>query len=309
MLLIFIQLESFGQKTILPSFISTFSSNLLTSDFELKNKVKSIVETVRFSDEYYKINKSNAEYYKRKYEDNHAETNYLFNENGFLTKRMILIYNEKDSLVKQWGETYSISTIGDSIYITEKQIPDSIITVKMAMNSHLQIINSVAIKENNIIGKGIHSYDKLGNITKFFGENFIHKTVTLKTYSNEYGDKQQLVKITLTEPNQLTVIYMLTYNDKGEIVKIKTNYQDNIMFDERNYQYDEKGNKIREEYYGVSETIGYNGEGNLESFSDTTRNITFYEFEYDIKGNWIKKTMHSSGNDTITWFRKIDYYD
>ena len=58
------------------------------------------------------------------------------------------------------------------------------------------------------------------------------------------------------------------------------------------YKYDEKGNKIEQNYYYV--------EGKRSKFT--------YKYEFDAVGNWIKKTGSGDGEPIYIRERVIEYY-
>jgi YD repeat-containing protein len=133
-----------------------------------------------------------------------------------------------------------------------------------------------------------------------------------------------------------------TYDKKGRPLQMKTWKGDSTYYGRTDYKFDRKGNLIQEdeyigetpshkvkyEYYNKNLrdktvyywdtddkywkiedklTYGYDKQGNVTSLNDYHGNSYTYTYEYDNKGNWIRKTVKHQGQPSQIIVRQIEY--
>ncbi|MFZ5553449.1 MAG: hypothetical protein ACOZCO_10060 [Bacteroidota bacterium] len=299
LLLIYILLPLNENPAFAQDHIFPFNKPLSAADFELKGKVKLIIENQVIPENGKKINNKGK-----------CETLYRFNDKLFLTEEITSCYTEYDSIIHQSGNRYQYDYTQDSIKVTVFSVDSSGFRVIRYYDSTNKIISALLFKKNKLIAKSHFHYDKHGNITCTSSEDFPHSSITEKSYTYIFDENKQIsiIEMSVSGANHKEK-NIFSYNNKNQIEKIRTEYNNEEIFDEKKYKYDDRGNVISEEFFGVSESIGYNGEGFLEAYKDTTRSITTFQLKYDEKGNWIKKTRISDGTEIFSLFRKIEYYD
>lgn len=281
---------------IAQDFIFQFNKDITTNDFELKGRVKMIIESKTIAEDIRKIN-----HYGQ------CETRYQFNEKSFLSEEITYCFNNSDSLIERFGNIYNYNYSGDSIRITVISVPDTVFRIIRHYDTLMRLNFAIAYRDNKLMAKNYFYYDSNGDVKAVKSEDFFHSGVTNKYYSYTYNANKQF---TIIEENVVDYKekHIFSYNKDNRVEKIRTEYNEGDLFDERIYKYDEQGNIISEDFFSVTEYIGYNGEGKLEAYKDTTKSITKYILEYDEKGNWIKKTRISDDTETFTLLRKIEYH-
>ena len=135
-----------------------------------------------------------------------------------------------------------------------------------------------------------YEYDDKGNLIQFrdVGEGEEGKGDNTFTYTNTYDSLDRLIKVIekrryityeMDTPNisDMTVVYEYTYDGNSDRIACTTmTYLDSGTVTTTTFDYDEKGNKVREEYWDNTASPGYS-------------NIT--EYAYDDYGNLIKSKI------------------
>ncbi len=125
----------------------------------------------------------------------------------------------------------------------------------------------------------VNQFDSYGNLDEIHFYNY-----------DEHGNRIEEKLL-----NSAGIVYMrhiYKYDDSGN--KIEWNsYTDDILNGKSTYSYDENGNKIIEKRYGP------NGE---------LRSKKTYRYDYDERGNWIKKTIIEDDTAKTILERKYEYY-
>lgn len=156
--------------------------------------------------------------------------------------------------------------------------------------------------DNNLVSET--KYDKAGNV--------LYKTVS------DYDNKLLIKTETLNADGSLEYSKEMKYDDKGNtvFVSVYDKFSDRKIQDE--FEYDDKGNKIKvlkseNGSHLFTTTYSYDEHNNLkiitvtDNSSEITENIE-YEYEYDNKGNWVRKSITLNGvlkyivERTITYF-------
>lgn len=149
----------------------------------------------------------------------------------------------------------------------------------------------------------------------------LEKTVQYNYDYDENGKKKTIEMIQGTDMNSLALRNIYRFNDDGYMVE---HIEDNPRFERItklriNYKSDRIKNLKRYENEELVSVKEFDGNGNLVIkiyYEDSTiSEYSKYEYEYDEKGNWIRKThlRKSTGEDEFkcvsVQHRKIEYYD
>jgi hypothetical protein len=207
-----------------------------------------------------------------------------------------------------------------------------------------KIIEKITYNEQqNPSNRIIYSYDGKGNLT---GENYYGATdVILHKTEYKYNDKnQKMLEIHYTKDGNKEyethytysgdkIASAETYNAKGELSYIEKSTFDNkgnitsqYTFDKfdglhvrQEYKYDNKGNNT-EWIAFEGETITNKASYGYDKYGNLTKVLTIgkggkviedkaYNYEYNKKGNWIKKVFISNGRPAIITERTISYFN
>lgn len=173
--------------------------------------------------------------------------------------------------------------------------------------------------KEELMYKQVYFYDTDGNIEEihFYNENHVYEDKTVYEYENG-----AMIGMTVYDENenQDDYNYEIINNEDGQIIEWII-YLNNDISDKSVYSYYPDGNIKAESLYScyngecnLSYTINYeyNEKGNLikEYIGDSS--ITTYSYpDYDKNGNWIVRYRHKSdvtGDSYTVTEREIEYY-
>lgn len=225
----------------------------------------------------------------------------LFDDKGYLTsisdfikgekliQKIVFAYDDENRLIKEtfYNKDGDVSHLEEWVYegkylMQEKYISDKYVGVREYKRDGEKIYEYTDYDngERLLIAKFLESssrraiyviYDSLGN--------------ELEMVNKEYNEDGRLLKkIVNGESKADTTIW--AYNNSGELIKMTTsNYSGEINYNENNLPTYIKGGMV-----GTSMVDRYKEEPFfLDSFKDDEYYI---EYEYDDKGNWIKKILY-----------------
>lgn len=182
-------------------------------------------------------------------------------------------------------------------------------------------------KKGNLKGENLYlntEYIQVKNLYEYDSENRkisetrYSKDKTLYKTTFEYDGKNITKKETTGPTGAVTMMEKSSYDKKGNLLeRYITDAYDKSETHEV-YKYDSKGNML-------SNTVTRNGNKEMEMVNmyDSHNNLTStktisgtgdmldsrtYTFEYDAKGNWIKKTVSLNGTQAFIVERKIEYF-
>ncbi len=136
------------------------------------------------------------------------------------------------------------------------------------------------------VEKSEYIYDSNGN-TEIITKN---DDGTLKDKKiNKLNDKKQIMEqIFYNSEGSEECVFKFTYDSNGYLKTRKTYVMDKYKFT-TNYEYNEKGNLLKEWQGSVNE-------------ADT------YKYIFDKKGNWIESELYSSGEKQKVYKRTLEYW-
>ena len=293
--------------TLLISTLSIAQSDL-TND-NLKGKVKSLDKKS------YRTNNSGKKLTKK---DLSFEAITTFNEDGYLvsslaryTTKILGVGKWRKSEFKMDDENRVVSSKfkkGDEIFQTIENKYAGLKMERLVLNEKGETIRKEQFsygKDDEVLEKIIFSNDgtvksrevnkynskgKLIESKNYKGENLFYTITTTYPTANSEQTKKEMAD------GNFTTLNYFEYDDKKNL----TLYKD----------MDSKGNL-------VSKTINtYNDKGDLilkrkynDKGEEEEHNYMKYEYEYDSKGNWVKKTEFLFNGNTLDFSeRKIEYY-
>lgn len=201
-------------------------------------------------------------------------------ENGILKGKTILKNDEKNTTEILYNKE------GDIIRKTEKVFDEN----KKLITRNVQDRGKLIFVEQN-------SYDEKGNLSENLIDN--RKTERKKREIKRYNDLDQVVEHSIYFKDNHTIEYIFSqsffeYDEKGNVIKNqKISYEEDGSIDYTNtyiYKYDEQNNVVEE--------CEYNKEGEIYC------KITY---EYDERGNEIKK-IKQRGDELVVTEHTIEYY-
>lgn len=176
----------------------------------------------------------------------------------------------------------------------------------------------------------------------YFNKNL--KPTIRKTYIHD-NKGRRIEQIEYNTDGQLDHRYTYEYDDRGNLTRVGSYKKDGTLYSNTTYKYDNKDNRtdyiLETPGYATSskkfmydakrniiEEFWYNGKGGIDfrfvrsydakgnkiqessyKGGDKLIGTTNWTYEYDSKGNWIKKTdLTSDGTDFHTETRTIIYY-
>lgn len=171
-----------------------------------------------------------------------------------------------------------------------------------------------------LVQKYTYKIDNKGNVIE--GNCYKPDGSFSRKYSNKYDDKGNNIEENHYGPDgSLYGKVTYKYNDKGNNIEQNWYMSDGSLTEKLIYKYDNMGNNIEEYSYksdgslNKKQTYKYDNKGNKIEFNlyntegslDNTSIFTF-NYNYDINGNWIKKTEFINGIPQKIIEREIKYY-
>jgi len=104
------------------------------------------------------------------------------------------------------------------------------------------------------------------------------------------------------------------YDDNGNLTEVKRFKTEEVIDTRELYAFDNKGNIKESEFHRESKLISKNiykydggGDYNELNFGDSV--MYTYKYNYDSKGNWIKKIVFENNNPSGILLREIEYFN
>lgn len=292
------------------------------TEYNLKGKVKSIrVKAFNADEKFGEIIKSEWKKLSLIQDYRYRDEFVSFNENGFKIEEIKfysgnILLDRKDYIYGEHGIKMIArqDSIGDQ-YIDERYHYDE--KGQLDEKQDYKINGDVFIKTN-------YKYNELGQIIE-----------EIRTYSDnsgsarkkEYDDSNNLIRESIYDRNTGELKERKTLEYKNGLLQYKTEYTaEGSIHSTDEIIYSDDG-KIKEEitvfyphetpYYEYSKQIQhrfYNNKGILIKFTRKILNvpdllhIDEYKYEYDNKGNWIRKLFYHNGIIVHVYEREIEYY-
>ena len=252
-------------------------------------------------------------------------TQYIDGKASIITKYAYNSYNNNTTVTRRKPDNKQIDKIVKS-YNADK------LDEQKTFNNDNKGIDRVTYaydKNGNLIGenlylgteavqyKNVYEYDDNGKKTSDIRYNK-DSEIVYKTLFEYDGDKIS-VRETTNGDGEVEYIEKFTYDDKGNVTVKSTyeKYDDSETTDK--FRYDEKGNKIswvidKNGVEIMKAEYTYDDKSNLtliqtyygDKLSETEERS--YTYEYDDKGNWIKKKVSINNKPEFIVERKITYF-
>ena len=175
------------------------------------------------------------------------------------------------------------------------------------------IKNEYVYDGNLLVATKCYRHNTLDDIYKYF-YNDQRQIVSKKWYSDD--ELKNEWQYEYSEEGYISCERELNYSIANDIYN-RFGYKTNPLSTHTIYLYDKNGNIIKEEWYNNHELeqstkFEYDKRGNviykeMLDYDDVEKVITKYSYEYDIKGNWIKRE-ETQNNETNITTRNIIYY-
>lgn len=189
-----------------------------------------------------------------------------------------------------------------------------------------KIEENIYASDGNLRKKYTFEYDNLGNLSKKNRYNFDGSLYEKHTY--EYDDKGNLViDNSYWSDGSLKIKLTYKYDNIGNVIKEQKYRSDGTLLKKYRYQYDNKGNlvkKNRHESDGIiiirpsqttiwMWTYKYDDKGNIIEVKEydsvgNLDNVKNFKYEYDSKGNWVKRIDFINEKPKYILIREHKYY-
>ncbi|MBK6344552.1 MAG: hypothetical protein IPF68_01240 [Bacteroidales bacterium] len=242
---------------------------------------------------------------------------------GVLTLSILNCFAQKTDL-KKLNLSGKISSINEKTY--QPIISEDVISKGRMVQWHRNVFNSMGNKvedlkfraDSSIDKKYVYSYTNEGfrkDLCIYSGDNLLTLKIEYK-YDSEgrllkdvsFNDKGQIEKeiaYLYGKDDFLTEVNIL--NPNGELQKkVRYVYSSSGFMAESN-QYKANGELERRITY-LQDLKGNNIEEKTYSFEGILLTSVLYKYEYDVWGNWIKKTSFSNEKPVSITERKIIYF-
>lgn len=155
-----------------------------------------------------------------------------------------------------------------------------------------------------------YKYDEKGYLTEKHEQNSDGTVASKSTY--QFDDSGHLkVMNRYNFGGALTSKTSYKYDNKGNMIEQNTFKPDGSLSSWSTRKYDDRGNEVERIWYRADGSIlskpaiwKYNDQGDIIEGSGGYT----YQFEYDEKGNWIKRTALKNGKPEVITDRVILYY-
>jgi len=215
--------------------------------------------------------------------------------NDKLEFSFVMEFDNKGNITK---ETYYDSTSIQGTYQINKYDKVGNITESIVFNPNGSIFTKITCKYKNGKKISLDYYNSDGDLFKknTFKYNSSGNLIELNDYNSDGSIfTQQLFEY----DNNNTLINMTSYkypNNKNRI-----SYASNDKWETKFYtRYNNKGLEI--------ENIIYNPDGTISGEGSPLKNAKEYEYEYDQKGNWIKKIVYIKNGRALYIIERVIEY-
>lgn len=306
---------------------------------QLIGKVKSYAEVAyKVEDRSGKIEKieklkSHYSYFdsQKKYDEkgNLIELN-AFNTDGSLDVKETYTYDDKGKLVEfnsypsdsslLYKNMYSYDDMGNMIAFNcchSNKSMDYTFSFKYdEKGNHVE--SNKFNSDGKLEEKATYTYDGKGN--KIEASYYLDSSLYFReTYA--YDNKGNIIELnSYYSDSSLEFRETYTYDDKGNKIELNKYNSNNSLESRETYKYDEKGN-LTEKYMFRLKTTFNTGENDADSKEKKNENqynginddgnleMAFtYKYDYDEKGNWIKKTYFKNQIPIHMYEREYEYY-
>lgn len=263
-----------------------------------------------------------------------------WNEKKFNEKGYIIEYND----YKQGGILISKSiykyNTNENIIEKNRWNTDGVMVSKTFYNydDKKNLIEELNFTLNELIDDRFENKVKVNN----WDSNNVMLSKTLYNYDN-IGNR--IEKIVYNHNAKISDKYIYEYSNSGYLVEEKWYNPNDELSTKNTFKYDSQGNNIKLNIYDGYGNLSYehlrkfDKKGNLKEFTDKNikkkqtdkwsrkhddrnnvieenyvdpngfKSKTTYEFEFDSKNNWIKKTVFLDGDQGYVDERVIKYYE
>ena len=171
---------------------------------------------------------------------------------------------------------------------------------------------------DELFNKHIVSYGEGGNRMESIQYTADGKASFKNSYT--YDDSGNEVAKSVYNPDgSLFKKYVYAYDDRGQQIRTDSYNARGDLFDQFIYQYDDKGNRIvvirnnTDAYENRKDIYANDNRGNpieISSylFNGQLASMERLKYEYDQKGNWIKKTAFDHQNEPIGVIKRVIEY-
>jgi len=212
-----------------------------------------------------------------------------YDDNGKLTQKDEFSYNSQN-LIKISIETNLQFDIKDTLsYNYSYYKPDKIKEIKI-LKSNGSLKNKILYNEQDYVKEDI-VYRANGK--PFIGNSYLYDST---------GNKIEM-KRTYYRKDIRTSKIEFSYNKNNNIAKQTEYKQDGSILKTIIYEYDTKGNVVKE----IPSSTHYVND-NLEIVEDKSKVTYTYKYEFDSKHNWLKKITYINDMPTNMDIRTIEYY-
>ena len=205
------------------------------------------------------------------------------------------VYNQKDSLL--YTDTINYSAKGERLERIFRNKEGALVKkILYRYDDNGRKIEEHHIKPDGSLEHNVtYKYDARGNCTEWASFSARGVLVGKQTfyYDAKNNNTQEVWWFLADSSRNQKLVY--TYNDKGqEVERKKYTLSDSLKYKDVS-SYDYTGSLMKMERFDTGNNI-------VPGFSNT------YQYEYDKKGNWIKKEVQAKGKTGYLYLRKIEYY-
>ena len=159
--------------------------------------------------------------------------------------------------------------------------------------------------DGSLKSEAVHKYDEIGNQKESAYYNYDHDFLGSKSiYKYDTSGNQTEERYMLSD-GSLIDKSICKYDESGNVIECATYNSDDTLSSKSTYKYDKSGNVSEETYYTSYDPFNY--------VPFNKHNKYTYKYEYNSKGQWIKKITFKVRNVVsqaeVIIEREIEYYD
>lgn len=211
-----------------------------------------------------------------------------FNTKGQITEMTLTHGGEKSKLVMTFDEkgypvkTSSYNDAGELTYQSEQEndAKGNVLKETGRSNGTFEVIKTIFIydKKGYLVAKDIYQ----------FGSHSIKIQYTNDKKGNPIEEKN-----CKASDDSINHRILSTYDKKGNRIKAVAYDDKDEMIEHYTYKYDKYNNMVEEKSFAPDGSLLY------------TKTMTY---EYDKKGNWLKKLVYTDGKHTMTATQFVEYF-
>lgn len=180
----------------------------------------------------------------------------------------------------------------------------------------------------NLDGNKIEKNDYIPDGTLANRTIYLYKQNALVEYNNydsqgmlfgtgkyETDDNGQVSKLNYkTNDGRYNWSESYLYDSNGNLTEVKRFKTKAVIDTKELYTFDDKGNVQKSEFHRDNKLISknnynYDDEGNFNELNFGDSVVYTYKYNYDAKGNWIKKIVFENDNPSGILLRDIEYFN